>query len=133
MAEQPSTSGPLVVVVDDSATNRLHLAQLLEVCGYQPACHACWPEAESALSAQPRPPAALILDCWLAREEAASIIGNLRSEADWKDRPILVIADPDDDRLLPCLEAGASDLLIRPIQADVLRERLLAAGVRPAR
>ncbi len=81
------------MVVDDSATNRLFLAMLLEQQGFEPSCHARWSEAEPfACTSQAT---ALILDCWLAQEDSAAIIRDLRNRSNWRDRPILVIADPE--------------------------------------
>lgn len=120
----------LIVVVDDSATNRLLLAMYLEQQGFTSSCHPRWSEAERQVGVGGARLSALILDCWLADEDAAAIIRDLRTRAECRDLPILVVADADDDRLVDCLEAGANDLLIRPIQSATLGERLAALGVR---
>jgi PAS domain S-box-containing protein len=116
------------LVVDDDPSTARSLARLLRVWGFEVGVAENGPDALEQ-ARRLRPDVAL-LDIGLPGIDGREVARRIRQEA---PGPVLLLAvtaysDPDDLRL--ALEAGFDHYLVKPIDLDVLRDRL--ARVAPA-
>ena len=70
-------------------------------------------------------PDLVMLDPDLPDMKGSDLIKKIR---EWSEVPIIIIsADTDNDSVISCLNAGASDYVFKPFNADVLKARIYAA------
>lgn len=70
-------------------------------------------------------PDLILLDPDLPDMSGADLIKGLR---EWSEVPIIIISvDTDNESVISCLNAGASDYVFKPFNADVLKARINAA------
>jgi two-component system KDP operon response regulator KdpE len=70
-------------------------------------------------------PDLVLLDPDLPDMNGADLIKNIR---EWSEVPIIIISqDTQNDSVISCLNAGASDYVFKPFNADVLKARINAA------
>lgn len=118
-----TTSGPLVLIVDDEIQIRRFLRISLEANGY------AVEEAETGqgalLQAARLRPDLMILDLGLPDMDGIEVLKRLR---EWSHTPVLILSVRDADRdKVALLDAGADDYLTKPFSVDELLARLRAA------
>jgi PAS domain S-box-containing protein len=114
----------LILVVDDSATQRLAVGAMLESAGYQVV--AAEDGAQALVLLKERAPALIILDVIMPDMDGFSLCAHIRDLPDGKNIPILMITAHDEEKIVEqAFEAGADDFIRKPITWPVLRLRLL--------
>ncbi len=123
--------GGRLLVVDDSATNRMVVAGLLAKAGFSVETATGGAEAVEAVAQAPVPPEAVLMDVAMPDMDGVTATTTIRSLGDERARiPIIAVtanAQPEDR--VRCLAAGMNDYLTKPVRrADLLGalERWLA-------
>ncbi len=123
--------GGRLLVVDDSATNRMVVAGLLAKAGFSVETATGGAEAVEAVAQAPVPPEAVLMDVAMPDMDGVTATTTIRSLGDARARiPIIAVtanAQPEDR--VRCLAAGMNDYLTKPVRrADLLGalERWLA-------
>ena len=121
----PDDGRPSVLVIDDSETYRMRLAELLEAAGYQ-ALVAANGKAGLAMLADRRP-GAVIVDGIMPDMDGATLIRRVRLDAATRDLPcIMLTASEDASAQLLALDAGADAFVRKDDEFDVFAARLAA-------
>lgn len=123
--------GGRLLVVDDSATNRMVVAGLLAKAGFSVETANGGVEAVEAVAQAPVPPEAVLMDVAMPDMDGLTATATIRRLGDERARiPIIAVtanALPEDR--VRCLAAGMNDYLTKPVRrADLLGalERWLA-------
>ncbi|AWB08912.1 response regulator (plasmid) [Azospirillum humicireducens] len=123
--------GGRLLVVDDSATNRMVVAGLLAKAGFSVETATGGAEAVVAVAQAPVPPEAVLMDVAMPDMDGVAATATIRKLGDERSRiPIIAVtanAQPEDR--VRCLAAGMNDYLTKPVRrADLLGalERWLA-------
>jgi CheY-like chemotaxis protein len=123
--------GGRLLVVDDSATNRMVVAGLLAKAGFSVETANGGAEAVEAVAQAPVPPEAVLMDVAMPDMDGLTATATIRRLGDERARiPIIAVtanALPEDR--VRCLAAGMNDYLTKPVRrADLLGalERWLA-------
>jgi sigma-B regulation protein RsbU (phosphoserine phosphatase) len=114
-----------ILIVDDDATSRKILVQLLASAGY--ACRECENGAVALQAIQERQPALLLLDFDMPGLNGAEVLKSLRSDEDpavAQVPAIMLTAHGSEESEVSCLQAGADDFVTKPINVAVLRARI---------
>ncbi len=119
------------LVVDGSEAERVALAGHLGKLGIESAMVATEGEAWTWLEEDEAP--AVVLLAWnLPGSEGLALLRRLRADVRWARLPVVMVTAVDD---LPgveqALEAGASEYLMQPSDAQALLGKLLLIGVDP--
>ena len=119
------------LVVDDSAEMRATLERHLEHLGFTPVvCVADGEEAWRVL--RERPVRCVICDWLMPRTDGLELLRRIRADANLAETPfLLVTAVSERARILQAIEAGVSNLLIKPFTIGSLREHLSKAVREP--
>jgi twitching motility two-component system response regulator PilH len=114
-----------VMVVDDSATDRQYLSELVAAGGYQVVGVASAEEAEARIRAAP--PDAIVMDIVMPGKNGFEAIRELARDSATRDIPVVVCTSKTQptDRIW-ALRQGAREVLVKPVR----REALLAAIAR---
>lgn len=123
-AERPKKRGTLVVVVDDQATGRTILAQLIH--SIDPSLEvASFGDAREALTfIQGRTPDLILTDYQMPDLDGIAFTREVRRIPDCRDVPLVVVTIVEDRRVrYEALDAGATDFLNRPIDQYECRAR----------
>jgi diguanylate cyclase (GGDEF)-like protein len=115
-----------VLVVDDDADGRATVARAVREAGY--VCETA-ADGEEAWALHQRQPADVILADWVMPRAAGTELCR-RVRAHDRDRYtyfVLVTALDDKDHLLGGMSSGADDYVVKPVDFDELRARLVAA------
>ena len=119
--EMPTTSSPLVVLIDDDAGERKALGRLLRAGGFKPAPYA---SAEEFLASPPaQTPICLLLDIHLEGMSGLDLQEQLHSEG--STVPFIVITGSDDRRMRDRAEhSGCLAFLRKPFEGRLLLDAL---------
>jgi two-component system, chemotaxis family, chemotaxis protein CheY len=111
-----------VLVADDSGTMRKIIIRSLQSLGIQTATEA--KDGEEAVALFKKGGIDLVLTDWnMPGKTGLDVIRDIR--ADNKDVPIIMITtEAEKSRVLEAIQVGVSDYIIKPFEADVLREKL---------
>lgn len=113
-----------ILVVDDDEMIRLYLATYLQNSGFQNIRFA-ENGAEALSSISEMCPACVVLDINMPVMDGYETLAHIRSSEDMKDLPVLVVTGHDSrDQRNNIMRAGASNLISKPIDGDVLVERV---------
>ncbi len=67
----------------------------------------------------------ILLNMFLAKENTLNFLTNLKNNEKFQNIPIIMISSDNDVELLTqCIESGAEDYLVRPLNQTILRARL---------
>lgn len=114
---------PLILIVDDDSGIRSVLRLLLERAGYQAAEAATGLEAIEAFQALR--PDIVLMDIRMPQMDGATACAEIQQLPDGSRTPILMITALDDRESIDrAFEAGATDYLTKPINNNVLRQRV---------
>lgn len=110
---------PRVVVADDSLSVRRALEQLMQDAGYEVAAARDGMEALQMIAE--RTPVAVLLDLEMPRMNGLEVCRFLRSQAETRDVPVLMITSRTSDKYrLMAEESGVTRLLGKPLSEDAL-------------
>jgi class 3 adenylate cyclase len=123
---RPLERGGLVLVVDDSETNRDLLARRLVREGYEVECAA---DGERALQAiRLRQFDLVLLDIMMPGLNGYQVLERLKTTPELRDIPVIMISALDEiDSIVRCIELGAEDYLPKPFNPVLLRARVEAS------
>jgi CheY-like chemotaxis protein len=141
VAEKPHTNGSEeaevsltglhALAVDDNATNRKIISEMLRRWGMECYTASSGEEALTVLSAAQRagrPYHIILVDCEMPRMDGFTLAQRIRERAEMQGTPIMMLTSrdlPHDRRR--CETAGIKFYLVKPVQKADLRATLLAA------
>ena len=118
-------ASPLVVVVDNSATNLRILARLAASLGEAVAVQAFADPAAALSACTDQRPDLVIVSTLMAQLDAAAFVGRLHDEAGCAEVPVVIVAGLDDRAAIDrALDAGAADYLVSPVDHREFRTRV---------
>lgn len=114
-----SQSKQLILVVDDSATDRFYISELLGKNGYQVITAVNGDEAVS--KAREARPSVVVMDVVMPGRSGFQVTRALRKDPETEQIPVIIVSSKDNetDRIWG-MRQGASDYLIKPVSADQL-------------
>ncbi|RMH61585.1 MAG: response regulator [Zetaproteobacteria bacterium] len=116
--------GLKVLVVDDHPSNRLLLEGLLQrIPGVEVETAD---SGEAALARAPQwQPDLILLDVLMPRVSGFDVLRRLKADAATASIPVIMVTALDDrDSRTLAIEGGARDVLVKPVDADTLIERV---------
>ncbi|HEY6762461.1 MAG TPA: response regulator transcription factor [Baekduia sp.] len=120
-AEHPRDAG-LVLICDDDETPRSALAAGLDAAGFEPVVAGTI--ADALREAEARTPVAAIHELVLPDGDGLDLCRSLRA---WSAMPILVVTrSADEDDKVRALDAGADDVVTKPVSPREVAARLRA-------
>lgn len=112
-----------LLVIDDSESARSLLKRRLAMYGHEVIAAENQQEALKILSNDQID--VIFLNMFLNGTNSATLLEKLKSNSDYQNIPIIMISSDDDTELLVrCIEAGAEDYLVKPLNQTILRARL---------
>ncbi len=121
--------GGQILVVDDSATNRMILTKALEAQGHETVTAANGLEALDVLGADGHPPVdVVLLDLVMPELDGYETLTRIKADQRLRHLPVIVISAIEElESVVRCIEIGATDYLPKPFNAALLRARLNAS------
>ncbi|HJR09569.1 MAG TPA: adenylate/guanylate cyclase domain-containing protein [Pyrinomonadaceae bacterium] len=118
--------GGLVLVVDDSETNRDILARRLKREGYEVECASDGTQALA--SVESRKFDLVLLDIMMPGLNGYQVLERLKASPELHDIPVIMISALGEiDSIVRCIEMGAEDYLPKPFNPVILRARVEAS------
>ena len=116
-------AAPQILIVDDDATSRSLLARMLTAAGYH--CLENDNANDALKRVRSEKPAVLLLDFKMPGMDGAEALRRLRADPDPNiaQTPVIMLTGYGESEVT-CLNAGADDFVVKPINADVLRARI---------
>ncbi|MBI3706883.1 MAG: response regulator [Proteobacteria bacterium] len=116
-------SPPLILVVDDNASNRDILETRLRAHGYE-VCSAADGE-EGLAAARERRPDLILLDIMMPKIDGVEVCRRLKADATLPFMPIIMITAKSDSKdIVAALDAGGDEYLTKPIDQAALIARV---------
>lgn len=112
-----------ILVVDDNGVNRLKLQRILQAEGHSVVLAQ---DGEQALALVRAGQAELVLlDIVLPRLDGYAVLRAMKESPEHRDIPVIVVSAIDDqESAVRCIEFGAEDYLIKPVNPVFLKARL---------
>ena len=122
-----------VLVVMQPSEERTALAGQLAELGIEPLVAGEPREAIAVL--QRTDDVTAVLSGWaLAQGSGLDLLRTLRADSRWEELPVVMVTGADElGQVTQALDAGASEYLMKPCDAQALLEKLLILGVDPER
>ncbi len=121
-----SSRGGHILVVEDSAMNRMALARALEVRGHTVSTASDGVEAMEALRAEPFD--VVLLDIEMPRKDGFETLAEIKADGRLRELPVIVISGVEDAAsVVRCIDMGALDHLPKPFEPALLEARIGAA------
>jgi len=115
-----------LLVVDDNRVNRLLLTRALEQHGHQVQTAENGRIAMEMLRTQPFD--VILLDIDMPEMNGFEVLDALLKDNDLRDLPVVMTSASDElDRVVKCIEMGAEDYLVKPLNPVLLRARVSAS------
>jgi class 3 adenylate cyclase len=115
-----------LLVVDDNRVNRLLLSRALEQHGHQVSNAENGRIAMEMLRAQPFD--VILLDIDMPEMNGFEVLEAMLEDKDLRDLPVIMTSASDElDRVVKCIEMGAEDYLVKPLNPVLLRARVNAS------
>ena len=120
------SDGGTILVVDDSAMNRMVLTKALADEGHEAVTAENGLQALDLLAAEPVD--VVLLDLVMPELDGYETLARIKADPKLRDVPVIVVSAVDElDSVVRCIEMGATDYLPKPFNASVLRARLNAS------
>src|SRR5262245_25153375 len=120
-----------ILVVMDAGDDRSNLSGALTGLGIEPVEVAGADAAIEALEGSEEY-AAVLLGWSVSGRDGLELLERMRSDARWRSLPVLLVTGVEDlAHITRTIEAGVSEYLLQPLDADTLLEKLLMLGVDP--
>src|SRR5215831_13224661 len=115
-----------LLVVDDNKVNRLLLAHGLEQQGHEVATAENGRQAMEMLRAKPYD--LILLDVEMPEMNGFQVLEALLHDVNLREIPVIMTSASDElDRVVKCIEMGAEDYLVKPLNPVLLRARVNAS------
>ena len=115
-----------ILVVEDSALNRLALARALTIRGHAVSTANDGVEAIAALRDEPFD--VVLLDIEMPRKDGFETLAEIKADVQLRELPVIVISGVEDTAsVVRCIEMGALDHLPKPFEPALLDARIGAA------
>lgn len=116
-----------ILVVDDLPDNRHAIASLLMANGFDNVLEAAnGAEALRMLDSE-REVDLVLLDILMPGMDGREVLDRMKSQAALKNMPVIMVTGVNDvESVFECIEQGASDYLIKPVDEGVLQSTVLA-------
>ena len=124
-----SPDGGRILVVDDSAVNRMVLTKALTADGHTSLTAEHGLQALELLQADGEPGVdVVLLDLEMPELDGYETLTRIKSDPRLRHLPVIVVSSVEDlDSVVRCIKIGATDYLSKPFNAEVLRARLNAS------
>jgi CheY-like chemotaxis protein len=124
-----SADGGRVLVVDDSAVNRMVLTKALSADGHTSLTAEDGLQALELLQADGGAGVdVVLLDLEMPLLDGYETLARIKSDERLRHLPVIVVSSVEDlDSVVRCIKIGATDYLPKPFNAEVLRARLNAS------
>ena len=118
-----------ILIVDDTLSSRILLGDLLELKGYTVLGAASGPEALKILETEE--PDLILLDVLMPNMNGYQVCRRIRENPAMQTVPVIMMTglDPSEEKAKG-REAGATDIIVKPIHLADLLERLRVLGIR---
>jgi adenylate cyclase len=114
-----------VLIIDDDDANRLVLARHLQQLGHNVETSSSSKKVFDLLASATFD--LIFLDLTMPEVDGLAILTQLKASERWRAIPVVMISGiHDEDSVIQCIEAGADDFLIKPINRVLLNARLNA-------
>jgi len=121
-----------VLVVDDEQGVRDFFSHLLIRLGYIPSMCASGEQAITAV--RNTPPDVVLLDCAMPDMDGLQTLRALQEDPRTMNIPVIMMSGIDaEDSIHQCIEGGAEDYLLKPINIDMIKARLYSCMRRKRR
>lgn len=123
-AEDLNVKSPAkILVIDDQESTRNLLKRRLSVYGNEVFLAADEKQAMARLGEQAID--VILLNMFISGSSTYDFLRDLKDNTDFKNIPVIMLSsDGDTDLVVRCIEAGAEDYLVRPLNQTLLRARL---------
>ena len=116
---------PLILIADDDPMNRAIAGAALKTAGFDVAEVADGMQA--LMEVQRLHPALLLLDIVMPNMDGLMVLGALRQRLSGRSVPVIVLTSKDDTETeRRCIEQGAEDYIVKPINPGTLVARVQA-------
>ncbi len=112
--------------MDDEEANREILEDQIGILGHKTLM------AENGLSAlaqvEKHSPDLVLLDIMMPEMDGHQVLERLKSDSKTRDIPVIVISALDDmNSVVPCIQRGADDYLVKPFKSEILKARVTSS------
>lgn len=119
-----SSQAPRILIVDDTEANRELIADYIDLLGYSSLQATNGKEALEVMAREK--PDLVLLDMMMPVMDGNEFLANLQVRPDLARIPIVVVSGLDDaPTIVKCIEQGASDYLLKPINPAMLKARII--------
>ena len=119
-------AGGRILVVDDNRMNRLLLGRVLEEQGHSVAFAEDGQEALDRVRAEAFD--LMLLDVVMPQVDGFDVLRAMKAAPLLRDLPVIVTSAVDEfDNVVKCIELGAEDYLTKPVNAVLLRARVMSS------
>ncbi|GEM_PF-380385 len=123
---KPSANSARVLIVDDNENNRMLLVRRMQKQGFDTFEASNGKEALALLEKYHYD--LVLLDIMMPVMDGFKVLEIINQHAEWRHIPIIVISGLDDfDGIVRCIELGAEDFLLKPINNTLLNARIRAS------
>ncbi len=121
-------SSGIALVVDDSRVNRLVLARQLETLGLEVLEAANGIEGLERLHEHPAEIDVVLLDVLMPELDGYQTLAAMKADDAIRHIPVIIVSGVEElESVVRCIELGATDYLVKPIEASILRARINAS------
>ena len=114
-----------ILIIDDDDANRHALARHLHQLGHE--AETCCNSSQVFDLLEASPFDLIFLDLTMPGTDGLSVLSQLKGSERWRPIPVVMISGVrDEEAVIRCIEAGADDFLIKPLNRVLLNARLNA-------
>lgn len=114
---------PKVLVIDDNESARNLLKRRLSIYGNEVYTSASEDSAMATLKKHPVD--VIFMNMFINGQSSYDFLVKLKDDQEYKSIPVIMISsDNDVDLVVKCIEGGAEDYMVRPLNQTILRARL---------
>ncbi|MCR5187724.1 MAG: response regulator [Treponema sp.] len=112
-----------ILIIDEHEGTRALLKRRLSIYGHEVFPAENYKQAISTLASKSID--IIFLNMFIAGENSYDFLRKLKDDNNYRNIPIIMISSDDDtDLVVKCIEAGAEDYLVKPLNQTLLRARL---------
>lgn len=112
-----------ILVIDDHESARNLLKRRLSIYGHEVYTSATEKEAMDTLKQHPVD--VIFLNMFISGQSSYDFLVTLKDDKEYKNIPVIMISsDNDVDLVVKCIEGGAEDYMVKPLNQTILRARL---------